>query len=160
MCPSCDFSSHICLLNSVSLFCNCQTYTTLLLLFFLIPLVLWLQLRHLTSACRRFGFSPPARFSPGTVGCFVLPCCSLCFTEKCNFWASLWVNGRVKKRPCVRQHKAPVQPLETEGKEADFLKTRHLVSRQAISWSTLCDLTQTVQQITAQKGFTVWNNCA
>lgn len=73
--PSLDVSSHIgyFFLNSVSLFSKPQCSTTLELLFCLTPSVLSLHLRHLTSVYRGFCFSPPARFSPGTIGALLFP---------------------------------------------------------------------------------------
>lgn len=96
---------------------------------------------------------PPASFSPGTVGASFFHA-----SQKSATFEPAFGLMPVKKRHRVkheRQYKAPVQPLEMEGKEADFLKTRHLVSRQTIPWPTLYNLTRTVQQITAQKGFKV-----
>lgn len=60
------------LLNSVSEFSKLQC-STLELLFCLTPSALSLHLRYLTSVHRGFSFSPPARFSPGTIGALLFP---------------------------------------------------------------------------------------
>lgn len=91
--------SYCCSLNSVSLFSNLQSYITFPLLFCLIPSVLLLQLRYLTSVYRGFGFSSPASFSPGAVGASLFPAALHASQKNANFEPAFGLMAMLKNIP-------------------------------------------------------------
>lgn len=84
---------------------------------------------------QRVLFLTTCQVFPRNHRCFALPCCFSCSTEKHCFWASLWVNGHVKKSLCEAWKTKESTSAAPRGrwKRSWLWESGNLTSSQAVS---------------------------